>query len=127
MRGFSGVRAAFKAPQGAGWEAARVFRRCLIREDARLQRRRVWHASDEPVDGRRIHDGVDQDVRAGGELHEVLRQRRVAGNHDRTIGGVEAVGEGRHDRAVIHERCRDPELSSAMTAPPTARIRPRIP
>ena len=53
---------------------------------------------------------MDQDVRAGGKLHKVLRRCRVSRNHDRTIGGVEAVGEGRHDRWVIHERCRDLDL-----------------
>lgn len=39
-----------------------------------------------------------------------LRRCRVARNHDRTIGGVKAVGECRHDWWVIHERCRDLDL-----------------
>ena len=49
---------------------------------------------------------MNQDIRTIGELDQVLRRPRVARDHDRTVGSIEAICKRRSDRRVIDERRR---------------------
>ena len=51
---------------------------------------------------------VDQDIGAGRQPSDVVAGAGVAGEHHRSTGRVEAVGERREDRSVLHEDGGDP-------------------
>ena len=68
-----------------------------------FQGRRVGHGRDQAIDASRKHRLVHQHVGAPGERDQLVRRRRVAGDDDGPIGGVEPVAERRHDRRMAHQ------------------------
>jgi hypothetical protein len=78
----------------------RIFGRGLMREDARLECRGVRHSSGKPIDSRWVHDRVYEDIGAGCELHEILRRRCIARDHEGAI------------------TCAEPELAFLGRGPP---------
>src|SRR6266581_422105 len=76
-------------------------------EHVLAQRRRVRHALQEALQAAEVHGFVHENVRALGAGDQLGRIGGVARDHDRAVGGIEAVGVGVHDRRMAHARRAD--------------------
>ena len=89
---------------GRGGHASHVLGRRVTRDEVLAQPAGIGIAAEQPIDGRRVQDFVHEHVGASGQPDDVLRVARVAGDHDRAVARVEAIGKGRRHGRMVDQR-----------------------